>query len=126
MGDSRIYRLRKNQLEQLTSDHTFVQEMIEEGELTPESAANHPLRNMLTGVLGTREALEKVDTGIVDAAPGDRFLLCSDGLHNMMSARMITATLKSQTDPKKSAEKLLQMALQNGGKDNVTLIVIHI
>ena len=75
--------------------------MIEEGELTPESAANHPLRNMLTRVLGTREALEKVDTGVVDAAPGDRFLLCSDGLHNMMSAGMITATLKSQTDPKK-------------------------
>ena len=96
----RVYRLRKNRLEQLTSDHTFVQEMIEEGELTPESAANHPLRNMLTRVLGTREALEKVDTGVVDAAPGDRFLLCSDGLHNMMSPGMISAPLKSQTDPK--------------------------
>lgn len=126
VGDSRVYRLRKNQLEQLTSDHTFVQEMIEEGELTPESAANHPLRNMLTRVLGTREALEKVDTGIVDAAPGDRFLLCSDGLHNMMSADTIIAIMKSQTDPKKSAEKLLQKALQNGGKDNITIIVIHI
>ena len=66
----RIYRLRKNHLEQLTSDHTFVQEMIEEGELTPESAANHPLRNMLTRVLGTREALEKVDTGIVEPPQG--------------------------------------------------------
>jgi len=100
--------------------------MIEEGELTPESAANHPLRNMLTRVLGTREALEKVDTGVVDADPGDRFLLCSDGLHNIMSPGIITATLKSQTDPKNTAEKLLQKALQYGGKDNVNIIVIHI
>lgn len=100
--------------------------MIEEGELTPESAANHPLRNMLTRVVGTREALEKVDTSVVDTAPGDRFLLCSDGLHNMMSADTIIAIMKSQTDPKKSAEKLLQKALQNGGKDNITIIVIHI
>ena len=126
VGDSRIYRLRKNQLEKLTNDHTFVQEMIEEGELTPESAANHPLRNMLTRVVGTRVALEKVETSVVDTAPGDRFLLCSDGLYNMMPAGMITATLKSQTDPKKTAEKLLQKALQNGGRDNVTIIVIHI
>jgi len=126
VGDSRVYRLRKNQLEQLTSDHTFVQEMIEEGELTPESAANHPLRNMLTRVLGTREALETVDTSVVDTAPGDRFLLSSDGLHRMVSSATITAILKSETDPKKSADKLLQKALQNGGKDNVTVIVIHI
>jgi PPM family protein phosphatase len=125
VGDSRVYRLRKNQLEQLTNDHTFVQEMIEEGELTPESAANHPLRNILTRVLGTRESLEKVDTSVVDTAPGDRFLLCSDGLYNMMPEGMISATLKSQTDPKKSAEKLLQKALHNGGRDNVTIIVIH-
>jgi PPM family protein phosphatase len=83
----RVYRLRKTKLEQLTSDHTFVQEMIEEGDLTPESAANDPLRNMLTRVLGTHQPLEKIDTGIVDAAPGDRFLLCPDGLHNMMSIR---------------------------------------
>ena len=122
----RIYRLRKNQLEQLTNDHSFVQEMIEEGELTPESATNHPLRNMLTRVLGTREALEKVDTRVVDTAPGDRFLLCSDGLHKMMPVAMISATLKSQNDPKKSAVKLLQKALHNGGRDNVTIIVIHI
>jgi serine/threonine protein phosphatase PrpC len=100
--------------------------MIEEGELTPESAANHPLRTTLPRVLGTREPLEKVDTAVVDAAPGDRFLPCSDGLHSMMSADTIIAIMKSQTDPKKTAEKLLQKALQNDGKDNVTLIVIHI
>jgi serine/threonine protein phosphatase PrpC len=126
VGDSRIYRLRKDRLEQLTSDHTFVQEMIDEGELTPESAASHPLRNMLTRALGTQEPLEKVDTAIVDAAPGDHFLLCSDGLHSMMSSETITAILKSQTDPKKSAEKLLQRALEKGGRDNVTIIVIHL
>jgi protein phosphatase len=85
--------------------------MIEEGELTPESAANHPLRNMLTRVLGTHQPLEKIDTGIVDAAPGDRFLLCSDGLHNMMSADSITATLKSQTDPKKTAARTMSPSL---------------
>jgi len=126
VGDSRIYRLRKGHLEQLTRDHTFVQEMIDEGELTPETAAFHPLRNMLTRALGTREPLEKVDAGIVDAAPGDHFLLCSDGLHNMMSSETIAAVLNSQTDPKKSAEKLLQRALKKGGKDNVTIIAIHL
>jgi serine/threonine protein phosphatase PrpC len=126
VGDSRIYRLRKDRLEQLTSDHTFVQEMIDEGELTPESVANHPLRNVLTRALGTQEPLEKVDTGTVEVAPGDHFLLCSDGLHNMMSSKTITAILKSQTDAKKSAQKLLQKALQNGGRDNVTVIVVHI
>ena len=126
VGDSRIYRLRKDCLEQLTSDHTFVQEMIDEGELTPESAANHPLRNVLTRALGTQEPLEKVDSGIVEVAPGDRFLLCSDGLYNMMSSETITAILKNPTDPKKSAQRLLQTALQNGGRDNVTVIVVHI
>ena len=82
---------KQNGRVQFTRDHTFVQEMIDEGELTPESAAHHPLRKMLTCALGTQEPLEKVDTAVVDAAAGDHFLLCSDGLHNMISSETIAA-----------------------------------
>jgi protein phosphatase len=126
VGDSRVFRLRGDLLKQLTTDHSFVQEMIEEGELTPESALNHPLRSVLTRAIGTRETLEKVEIRIVDAAPGDRFLLSSDGLHDMVSLNEIAADLKEGTNPKLSAEKLLAEALRNGGKDNVTIISIYL
>lgn len=126
VGDSRIYRLREDHLTQLTTDHSFVQEMIEEGELTPEAAANHPLRGVLTRAVGTEEPLQEVDIRILDAAPGDRFLLCSDGLHDMVSLDEITASLKSAIDPKQAAEGLLNAALRNGGRDNVTVIAIHL
>jgi PPM family protein phosphatase len=126
VGDSRIYRLRGNSLRQLTTDHNFVQELIEEGELTPESAMNHPLRSMLTRAVGTQELLEEVEIRVLDAAPGDRLLLSSDGLHDMVSFKEIAAMLKDGRDPKQSAEQLLDAALRNGGRDNVTIISIHL
>jgi protein phosphatase len=126
VGDSRVYRLRGDRLTQLTTDHSFVQEMIEEGELTPEAALNHPLRSVLTRAVGTQEPLEEVEIHIVDAAPGDRFLLCSDGLHDMVSFDEITMILRSGIDPKQSAERLLDAALRNGGRDNITIIAIHL
>ena len=125
VGDSRIYRLRNGGLNQLTSDHTFVQEMIDEGDLSPERAVTHPLRNVLTRAVGSGEPLEKVDTGILDLISGDRFLISSDGLHGMLSKEEIEATLKQHDDPKRSGEELLQKALKGGGKDNITGIIIH-
>ena len=125
-GDSRIYRLRGGRLTQLTTDHSFVQEMIDEGELTPEAAIQHPLRSVLTRAIGTRESLEEVEIRTEDAALEDRFLLCSDGLHDMVSFEEIAATLKDGIDPKQSAEQLLNAALRNGGRDNVTIISIHL
>jgi protein phosphatase len=126
VGDSRIYRLRNGTLSQLTTDHTFVQEMIVQGELTPQSALHHPLRSVLTQVLGTREPLEKADTGIIAPAPQDRFLLSSDGLHDLVALETIEKILAAGQSPQKSVERLLQAALQNGGKDNVTAIVVHL
>jgi protein phosphatase len=126
VGDSRIYRMRGDRLVQLTTDHSFVQEMIAEGELTPEAALSHPLRSVLTRAVGTQEPLEEVETRITDAAPGDRFLLCSDGLHDMVSFDEIAETLRGEIDPQQSAERLLDAALRNGGRDNITVIAIHL
>jgi serine/threonine protein phosphatase PrpC len=126
VGDSRIYRLRNGRLSQLSSDHTFVQEMIDEGEIPADAAATHPLRNMLTRTVGTQMPLEQVETRVLDLAFGDRFLISSDGLHKMVPADEIAGTIKNVGNPKQAAEQLLQLALANGGKDNITGIIIHI
>ncbi|MFZ2631430.1 MAG: PP2C family serine/threonine-protein phosphatase [Desulfosalsimonadaceae bacterium] len=126
VGDSRIYRLRNGVLSQLTSDHTFTQEMVEDGDLSPESAAIHPLRSVLTRAVGAGEPLETVDTGILELIPGDCFLISSDGLHDMISKEEIENILKTHADPKHSGNELLQKALKGGGKDNITGIIIHL
>jgi len=126
VGDSRIYRLRNGRLNQLTCDHTFVQEMIDEGELTPEQAAAHPFRNVLTRAVGTGEPLEKVDTGILIPGSEDRYLLSSDGLHTVMSNEDMAIVITSHSDPERAGKALLARALQAGGRDNITGIVIHL
>jgi protein phosphatase len=126
VGDSRIYRLRNGHLEQLTNDNTFVQEMIDEGELTEEEALFHPLRSMLTRALGTSQPLEGVEIASVNIVDGDCFLLCSDGLHGLVSSRTIEVALLRHSLPEKAARTLLQTALDKGGNDNITIIVIHI
>ena len=98
--------------------------MIDEGELSPESALHHPLRNVLTQVLGTPEPLGKADISIIDIANGDRFLLTSDGLHDLVSFENMEKTLTDRDSPKTAAEESLRSALSNGGKDNVTAVVI--
>jgi PPM family protein phosphatase len=125
VGDSRIYRLRDMKLTQLTPDHTFVQEMIDEGEMIAEDVATHPLRHMLTQALGTEEPIEAVFTDIISVEPGDKFLLCSDGLTNMVPNNIITEVLRSKTNPENIVDSLVRKALQNGGKDNITVIVVE-
>jgi PPM family protein phosphatase len=125
VGDSRIYRLRDMKLTQLTPDHTFVQEMIDEGEIIEEDAATHPLRHMLTQALGTEEPIETVFTDIISVERGDKFLLCSDGLTNMVPDDIITEVLGSKTNPENIVDSLVGKALQNGGKDNITVIVVE-
>jgi len=100
--------------------------MIDEGELSPESALHHPLRNVLTQVLGTPEPLGKTNISIIDIACGDRFLLTSDGLHDLVSFENIEKTLAASDNPKNAAEALLRSALWNGGKDNITAVVIGV
>jgi protein phosphatase len=126
VGDSRIYRLRRRKLEQLTTDHTFVQDMIEEKVLSEKDAVHHPLRHVLTRSVGTPEALEDVDTSIIEISRGDRFLLCTDGLHDMLSFREIRSLMLRHSEPQVAAERLLRKALKNGGRDNVTLIVVDL
>ncbi len=124
VGDSRIYRLRGGRLTCLTTDHTFVQDMIFEGEVAPEKAASHPLRHVLTRAVGTLEPLEWVDARIDPRRPGDRYLLCTDGLYNALETDRISLLLSADNDPGGTAAHLVTAALENGARDNTTALVI--
>jgi protein phosphatase len=126
VGDSRIYRLRRRNLKKLTTDHSFVQELVNEGILSEEAAANHPYRNKLTQVVGTDEPLEEVETSRCAIAPGDRYLLCTDGLYGDITSDEIAAILSDSPVPQQAAEELLYLALQRGGHDNATAIVMYL
>lgn len=122
-GDSRIYRLRHGQLEQLTRDHSHVQDLVDRGLLTPEEAEHHPLSNVITRAVGSTERLD-VDIRTLGVEPDDVFLLCSDGLTKMVSDIDI-ACLLNETDLETAIQGLLQGALDNGATDNVTVIVVR-
>ena len=126
VGDSRIYRLRRGNLKKLTTDHSLVQELIDEGSITEDMAANHPFRNKLTRVVGTGEPLEAVETSRCVIAQGDRYLLCTDGLYGDITSDEIVAILSGFPAPRQAAEKLLSLALQLGGHDNATAIVAYL
>ena len=126
VGDTRIYRLRNGFLSLLTVDHTFVQDMIFEGEVAPENAHKHPLRHLLTRAVGTGEALQLVDCRIDDLKLGDIFLLCSDGLYNTISEVGILKILSTQSSASKTAEELVALAFVKGATDNITAIVVKV
>lgn len=126
VGDSRIYRLRNNHLACLTVDHTFVNDMIFEGEVDPDKAHLHPLRHMLTRALGTGEQLELVDARIDRIRKNDCFLLCTDGLHNAVTDKRIVQFLSAQETGFEAATKLVNQALENGARDNITAVVIKL
>lgn len=126
VGDTRIYRLRNGRLSQLTCDHTIVQEMIDAGEISADDAETHSLRNVLTRAVGTQEPLEQVETRVLDLAVGDRYLISSDGLHKTVSADEIARTMINIRNPEQARERLLRLALANGGEDNITGIIIYI
>lgn len=126
IGDSRIYRLREGVLEQITSDHTFVQRLVDSGRITAEEAAVHPRRSVLMRVLGDVDADPDVDTHIVDTQPGDRWLLCSDGLSGYVSEREIAETLLTIDDVELACHKLVTLTLSQGAPDNVTVVVVRV
>ncbi|MBW1959816.1 MAG: Stp1/IreP family PP2C-type Ser/Thr phosphatase [Deltaproteobacteria bacterium] len=126
VGDSRIYRQRDRVLEQLTVDQTEVQALVEKGYLTPAQAAIHPYRNILLQAVGVSEDLEEVFTRIEAVKPGDVYLLCSDGLHDMVSDEGIQRVLNDYPDPQQACEHLIELALKYGGKDNVTTVVVQV
>lgn len=124
VGDSRGYLLRDGQLVQLTSDHSQVQELIDRGMLQPEEAKTHKMRHMLSRAIGVQEVVE-VDIVVDQTEPGDVFLLCSDGLSGVLSDDEIGDIL-SRESPDVATRRLLDMVLDRGAPDNVTIVTIGV
>ena len=125
VGDSRVYRLGGSELTQVTLDHSLVADLVRAGELTQEEASRHPQRNILTRALGIEQDLV-IDTWELTPAPGDRYLLCSDGLFNEIDDDKIAEILMADEELEKIAQKLVNHALQAGGNDNITALVLSV
>lgn len=123
VGDSRAYLLRNNLLAQITHDDTYVQSLVDAGKLTPEEAKDHPRRSVILRALLGSEV--EPDVSIREARAGDRYLLCSDGLSDVVSTETIADTLQIE-DPQECADRLVELALRGGGPDNVTVIVADV
>jgi len=124
IGDSRVYRIRQNVFRQITKDHSFVQNLVKQGEITLEEAKNHPQKNVLLKVLGCEERVSPdiITKGFVK---GDIILVCSDGLTNMVDDKYIYETImKNIFDVRVACKKLIDLANRNGGLDNVSVIII--
>ncbi|WP_427134977.1 protein phosphatase 2C domain-containing protein [Pseudarthrobacter sp. S9] len=125
IGDSRAYRLRKGEFEQVSVDHTFVQRLIDEGRLRPEEAETHPHKNVLMRVLGDVDASPELDLDTLDVHPGERWLLCSDGL-NYVAGHAVERTVREIKNLRECAEHLVELTLEAGAPDNVTVVLVDI
>jgi protein phosphatase len=124
VGDSRLYVVNQDEIEQVTQDHSLVEEMVRMGGIDRESARNHPDKNIITRALGARDYVE-ADFFTRELQEGDMVLLCSDGLTNMVDDEMIQRILTDGGSLKDRVEKLVETANRNGGKDNISVIVIE-
>jgi protein phosphatase len=125
VGDSRCYLFRGGELDQVTHDHTLVQEMVRRGHLEPEEATHHRLRHVITNVLGSTEPGVLPEVHKVKLEAGDLILLCSDGLSEMVSDEEIAQILRTDPDIRRACERLITLANEKGGKDNVTVILVR-
>ena len=125
VGDSRLYVRTKDEMLQLTDDHSLVEGMVRDGWISPEEAMVHPQRNVVTRALGVEDEL-LVDAWELLAVTGDRYLLCSDGLTNELSDAEILGILDETDDPAEAASSLVQAACTAGGRDNVTVVVVDV
>ncbi|MFJ6027143.1 PP2C family protein-serine/threonine phosphatase [Pseudarthrobacter sp. NPDC092424] len=125
IGDSRAYRLRNGKFEQISVDHTFVQRLIDEGRLRPEEAESHPHKNVLMRVLGDVDASPELDLDTLDVEPGERWLLCSDGL-NYVAGHAVERTVRETKDLRECVETLVDLTLEAGSPDNVTVVMVEI
>lgn len=125
VGDSRIYLTRDDQIAQITDDHTLIAAQIREGMLTEEEARYAPHRNVITRAVGSHDYVE-VDTRVVETVPGDRFLLCTDGLHGYLESESEAMYHLTTLDLENSTRKLVSLANERGGKDNITAIVVEV
>ena len=126
VGDSRTYLLRDGKLQQLTKDHSLTQALVDAGTITAAEAANHRYRNVLWRYLGTKEGGAKVEPRSIEPRPGDRFLLCSDGVSDGTTDEQLAEALKSQPDPQQAAESIVRLAEAGGSRDNITCVVVHV
>src|SRR5439155_16785826 len=125
VGDSRVYVLRDGILRQLTKDHSYVQEQVDAGFLTPEQARYHPYSNVITRCVGASPEVEPdIYTG--DVRTGDVFLVASDGLTGMVDDRRIASLLMARAEPDRKVHALISEANGRGGLDNITAIVVHV
>jgi protein phosphatase len=125
IGDSRAYRLRNKKFEQVSVDHTFVQRLIDEGRLRPEEAETHPHKNVLMRVLGDVDASPELDLDVLDVEPGERWLLCSDGL-NYVAGHVVERMVRETKDLRECADILVDLTLEAGAPDNVTVVMLEI
>jgi protein phosphatase len=123
IGDSRAYLIRSNEMKQVTSDHSMVADMVRRGVLTEEQAACHPMRNYITRAVGTDDTVD-VDLISIPRMNGDRWIVCSDGLYGQISKVELEETAKI-ADLEEAAGKLLELALEHGGKDNISVILME-
>lgn len=125
IGDTRVYLVRGGQVFQVTHDHTMVQSLIDDGKITAEEAMSHPQRALLLRALSAARR-DEADFALHDAEAGDRYLLCSDGLHGIVPEAEITRVLLTVPDPDQAVADLIDLAIANGGPDNVTCIVADV
>ena len=123
VGDSRLY-LVSEEICQVTRDHSYVEEMVRRGEIDRETARRHPDKNIITRAVGVTKEID-IDFFEVGLKAGEEALLCTDGLTNMVDDEEIRKIIKGQRDSAEKAEKLIEAANQNGGKDNITVVVIN-
>lgn len=126
IGDSRIYRLSNGELIQVTADHTFVQQLIDAGRITEAEAKDHPRRSVLMRVLGDVDDDPNIDTLDLPAIPGERWLLCSDGLTGVLNDDVLSGILADDSDPETVSARLIDRSLAGGGPDNITVIVVDV
>jgi serine/threonine protein phosphatase PrpC len=125
VGDSRIYHYSERQLVQLTQDHSLVAELVKNGEISASEAKHHPQRNILTQALGSKGEMQ-IEFQRLACSSGDKFLICSDGLSGMVDEATIATVLELDQEPQVLAEKLVNLANEHGGNDNITVIIVEI
>jgi len=125
IGDSRIYLYRDDELTQITADHTFVQRLVDSGRITPEEARYHPRRSVLMRVLSDMDNDPELDLFVMPTFPGDRWLLCSDGLSGVVDEAHILKAMRLGLAPGRTADILLKQALDGGAPDNVTIVIVE-
>ena len=125
VGDSRAYLYREEELHQISHDHTLTADLVRQGAIRPEEAATHRMRHVITNVVGGGETGLFVEAHAMEVQAGDRLLLCSDGLTEMVSDEVIAETLRKRIEPEAACERLVRAANEAGGRDNITVVIVR-